>query len=408
MPHRWKYPLRFMKRPPKKVDTVVFANMMGGTGKICESDDWRGDLPRQLAKQLVNTTILVWYNARSQKLPHCFICKPEGRVGDTPFYCEDYFTHTNTLASAMLLVGRGPKMCKGDEWGCTKYDEADPNMEFKYNYTAMFRAIATRWVTDFSWVMNIPVGGDAPLLENYFGFSRVVPETDFMKPVGDDAMKIFLDENGNNKCIHKQRENVIIFQGRYSRQDNKGQVAFLNAVDPADLYDYTVHFIGADLTDNIKRDLYKVAASRGIAVEVSDEVSHLFMMYNLCKSKGLILFSSYSVNPRGVYESLPAGNPVYLSGETLLPEQMWEQPFVFSDSNRKARSSPSLGLPSFKLFMHAVRSSNIAYRKDMVGVASRLLDKSAIYKGICLQLGLPCPVDDEAGTAVLPMRSYEL
>mmetsp|Transcript_20561 Transcript_20561/g.57041 ORF Transcript_20561/g.57041 Transcript_20561/m.57041 type:complete len:97 (+) Transcript_20561:500-790(+) len=96
MPHRWKYPLRFMKRPPKKVDTVVFANMMGGTGKICESDDWRGDLPRQLAKQLVNTTILVWYNARSQKLPHCFICKPEGRVGDTPFYCEDYFTHTNT------------------------------------------------------------------------------------------------------------------------------------------------------------------------------------------------------------------------------------------------------------------------------------------------------------------------
>jgi len=127
MPHRWKYPLRFMKRPPKKVDTVVFANMMGGTGKICESDDCkrclgypepprrrnicthsrrallsphcaagRGDLPRQLAKQLVNTTILVWYNARSQKLPHCFICKPEGRVGDTPFYCEDYFTHTNT------------------------------------------------------------------------------------------------------------------------------------------------------------------------------------------------------------------------------------------------------------------------------------------------------------------------
>ena len=122
---RWKYPLRFAKRPPTKVDTVVVANMMGGSGGICESDDCkscyisgrreiqdsincpqvsydgldfagRGDLPRQLAKQLQNTTILVWYNARTQRMPHCFVCKADGRVGDIPFYCEDYFTHTNT------------------------------------------------------------------------------------------------------------------------------------------------------------------------------------------------------------------------------------------------------------------------------------------------------------------------
>ena len=300
-------------------------------------------------------------------------------------------------------------MCKGDEWGCPKYDAADPNMEFKYNYTALFRAIATRWVTDFSWVMNIPVGGDAPLLENYFGFSRVVRETSFLKPVGDEAMKMVLDEDGNNKCIRKHRENVIIFQGRYSRQDNKGQLAFLNAVDPDELQGYAIHFIGPDLTDKIRKQLYSTAARRGISVEVSDHVSHMFMMYHLCKSKGLILFSSYAVNPRGVYESFPAGNPVYLSGETVLPEGVWELPFVFSDSNRMARKDPSAGLPSFKLFMHAVRSSSLDYRADVAGVADRLLDKTAIYRRICLELGLPCRDDGETVyTRALPFVSNEL
>mmetsp|Transcript_14684 Transcript_14684/g.41311 ORF Transcript_14684/g.41311 Transcript_14684/m.41311 type:complete len:461 (-) Transcript_14684:57-1439(-) len=382
---RWKHPLVFPVKPPKKVETLVIANLMGGVGGLCDSDDWRGDLPRQLARLMPETDVLIWYNARTTKQPHCFICKPEGRISKDSFYCDEYMRETVSVADALLLVGRGPKMCQTSEWGCDKYDKNDMNAELRYNYTSMFRAIAEPWVTSSTWVMNIPVGGDQFLEENYFGFSRVVSEVDFVKPISQEALSS-VDTVVN--CAAKPKQNYLIFTGAYGKADRKGQKTFLENVDPEDVRGFKLYFFGGELTDSIKEELQHIADQRGIDVAVSGTVTHRWMVHYICYSKGMIVFSKYDVNPRSVYEGLPAGNPVYISGETLLPEGVWELPYVFSDSNRDSRLGRGAGLPGFKLFMHAVRSADIHYHLDVKNWALRMLDHDTVYRRICEELGL--------------------
>ena len=281
-------------------------------------------------------------------------------------------------------------MCQTSEWGCEKYDKTAANVEMKHNYTSMFRAVSVPWVTSSTWVMNIPIGGDAPLEENYFRFSRVVSEVDFVKPISPEALE---SVDSATNCAAKPKQNYLIFTGVYGKADRKGQKAFLENVDPADVKGFKLYFFGGELTDKIKEELMHIADRRGIDIAVSGTVTHRWMVHYICYSKGMIVFSKYDVNPRSAYEGLPAGNPVYISGETELPEGVWELPYVFSDSNRDARRGVAPGLPGFKLFMHAVRSADIHYHLDVKNWALRLLDHDRVYGRICEELGL-CPARD--------------
>mmetsp|Transcript_24341 Transcript_24341/g.67666 ORF Transcript_24341/g.67666 Transcript_24341/m.67666 type:complete len:330 (-) Transcript_24341:43-1032(-) len=303
-------------------------------------------------------------------------CTREGLHGES-FPCAQFMATKKRAADAVLLVGRGPRMCT-DNWPCDSEDPSNPNDLMRRNYTAMYAVLSRPWVSQDAWVMQIPVSTSSTLRSNYFKFSSVVLDTDFPKPP-DQAYTRAL-----HGCASRPKDDILVYIARYASSDHKGQQSFLRNVSPEDLQGYTVHFFGDNLKE-VANELRSLAASRGIDVQLHGKTEHLKLMEYVCQAKGIVLFSRTDANPRVAYEGLPAGNPVYLSAEISLPPYFRSLPFVFMDSHRKADIH---GLAHFHDFMEAVRGGSAEYHRGIKNLAKELLDQNFVYHRICHELGL--------------------
>ena len=280
-------------------------------------------------------------------------------------------------------------MCKDPTWGCEPVDRANPNTDMKYNHTAMYNVVKKTWRSEKTWTVHFPMSNSVELNENIYSFSRVIQDTEFIKPPAAENIEVF-GGSGLNSCASTPKQNVLVFPGMYSNSDEKGQVAFLRAVTGEDLRGFTVRFFGSGLTQEIANRIRAIAKAKAISVSVDGLVDQSWLMHQMCVSKGVISFSKYDSNPRVVYEGLPAGNPVYISSETKIPITVHRQGFIFSDSNAQAvaKTLPD-GLVGFRFFMHAVRSADPQYHTAVSSIAHTIMDHHAIYFRVC-KLMLMC------------------
>mmetsp|Transcript_34692 Transcript_34692/g.98304 ORF Transcript_34692/g.98304 Transcript_34692/m.98304 type:complete len:424 (+) Transcript_34692:163-1434(+) len=376
--------LTFPIKPPSNPTALIVANLAEGNGDLCDSTGWRGDLPRYLSNYILTAEMLVWENARENSAAHCYICTPQGRLDpDNTFDCDDWFEQEGRTADALIMIGSGPTMCKDPNWGCEPVDHLNPNKDMKYNHTAMYNVVKKPWRTADTWTVHIPVSTSDELNENVYHFSRVVQDTEFIKPPAVENIEVF-GGSGVNSCATTPKQNVLIFPGLYSESDEKGQVAFLRAINGEDLQGYSIRFFGSGLTDTIANRIRAIAKVKGISVSVDGLVDQSWLMHQMCVAKGVVSFSKFDSNPRVVYEGLPAGNPVYISSETKIPITIHRQGFIFSDSHDHAvaKTLPD-GMVGFRFFMHAVRAADPQYHRAISEIAHIIMDHHAIYFRVC-------------------------
>eukprot|EP00951_Prasinocladus_malaysianus_P000219 scaffold1647_cov32-Prasinocladus_malaysianus.AAC.1 len=88
---------------------------------------------------------------------------------------------------------------------------------------------------------------------------------------------------------------------------------------------FTLHFYGEEPSReqemiNVKAALEHIASERGIKVVVHRYTPHERLLAHLCRARGNVVFPRSDMNPRAAYEGLPAGNPVYVNEEAMLPQ----------------------------------------------------------------------------------------
>ena len=77
---------------------------------------------------------------------------------------------------------------KARDWGCDLlWDKGNPNEDMRQNLTAIYRVSSEPWVTDGTWTVHIPVSNRPILANNYYGFSRVILDSEFPKPPSDEV-----------------------------------------------------------------------------------------------------------------------------------------------------------------------------------------------------------------------------
>lgn len=286
------------------------------------------------------------------------------------------------MADVLVMIGSGPTMCSDPDWGCEPIDKANPNKDMRYNHTAMYNVVKKPWRTESTWTVHIPVSNAEDLNDNTYQFSRVVKDTDFVKPPALDHMQTFMG-SGRFSCAATPKQDILIFPGMYTESDEKGQAAFLQAIDPVLVQGYNIRFFGAGLTDQIADRLHMIADRRRISISVDGLIDQKMLMHEMCTAKGIVSFSTFDANPRVVYEGLPAGNPVYISSETKIPITVHRQGFIFSDSNARARSNPGEGLIGFRFFMHAIANADPDYHVAVSEIAHDIMDHDRVYFRVC-------------------------
>ena len=263
-----------------------------------------------------------------------------------------------------------------------------------HHHTSIYHILSRPWVTDDTYTIHIPVSNSKVLNNNDYGFSRVIHDSDFPKPPSKESLAI------TRHCGSGKKEKTVIYAARYSTGGHKGQERFLAAIDPEDVAGFKIVFYGHNLKPGIKKNLERIAAERGLKIEVNGFVRHETLMLKLCNAKGTIIFSKRDMNPRVAYEGMPAGNPVYLSTETHVPAAIRALPFVFADSCQAVKHGGQRedALPEFHFFMQAVRHADQKYHEHVSRYALQALDRTRVYHRICVDSGLchrPTDVSDE-------------
>ena len=90
-------------------------------------------------------------------------------------------------------------------------------------------------------------------------------------------------------------------------------------------------------------------------------------------------------NPRVVYEALSAGNPVFVTPESNLPDILYQHSgFVSSVSKNATRSEFAL---AFHEFMEHVRDPE-EVRPAIRSFVHEFLDPQRVYEGVARKMGL--------------------
>jgi len=352
------------------IETVVFASMLGGT---CQSDDWRGDLPRHLMSFLPKASGVLVY-ARDSGSHTCRSCTSHG-VKHTRDKCMEYLGNGGEAKKADLLVVIGTgriNKCRGDKTlpGCGADDPS--------KYVSLDRLFHSRYTSNTSLTVHVPVRKLAALWGNkVFQFDHVIPDNEFLKPI---AMEAYDDMMGY--CSHVKKSKRLLYVGRYV--DKKGQVEFLSMVNPQHLSGYTVDFYGAGYeSKSIIDNMRKIAKERGISITINKQVDHAKLLRLYCAASGQIHFAKGDNNPRAAYEGLYAGNPLFVTLNSKLPAVIYKQPFV---APVWANATSGIFNQSFGRFMEMVKSSSTRKRIS-IWVDSNMRPDS-VYRGLCSRIGV--------------------
>ena len=362
--------------------------MFGMVGGICRHDDWRGDLPQYLMRYLpearaISLLLIPNYQDMSQDpSTRCAECTMNGKaIWDHNRLCEHYLGKTDVThpADLIILVGSG----RLERWPGATGTDRWPDMHNLFNSSYMSKD---------TMVVHLPVRKGKEL-RTLFPADAVVQDEDFVKPLSVESY-----EQMKGMCPQQTKINILLYVGRY--KPAKGQLAFLQAVDPRDLEGYVVHFYGSDINAS-KGDYYKeleaLAMQRGISIVLHEPVPKQAVLRQYCRAAGIIHYSSGDNNPRVLYEALYGEIPVFTTPETLLSDTMYEQEFVTSVGATK----PEEFHDAFRRFMGQVKDSD-RWRPVIREFVDNVLNPDNVYRRLCVKMGI-CAAESKTGASLIPV-----
>lgn len=302
--------------------TVVIASMLGG---VCKADDWRGGLPRFVAQALPQADVFVWNARKKSDVENniCVTCKPlivpalsnpESRGGvkrqGDHFDCQEMWGKANRTADVLIVVGTGSTFCEYERIHSLPCDAPQDPWE---NYLSLATVLRQPWLRQDTKTVHIPVRLLQPLNANVMGFDKVIPDNSFVKPLQDTSVNLM------KSCGSRPRSNKLMYVARYG-SGGKGQLEFLERVDPRLLQGYTVEFYGGNFSHTAAHELQETAQRRGISVLVHPAIPKTDLLLQICLSKGQIHYA-YKVSSVPLFPLTVAANPSD-------PMKSWQAPDV--------------------------------------------------------------------------------
>jgi len=366
----------------RRVRRVLIVALVSG---VCMRDDWRGELPRQILKFLPQARgVALEWNPKTGGWM-CFECKAvedaTHRVHKTP--CEEFLGTGKQQRAAELVIVLG--------LGAMRRTEGIPGIRpTVITYPEIETVFNSRLVSGRTHSVLVPIQkstvANMRAMEE-FPFHHLVHETDFIKPLSNESITAI-----HTECASHLKTRDLLYVGRY--QQSKGQLKFLQTVDPQDLEGFHVHFYGPDfLEDSCEycRELERVALARHIPATFHDALRKDLLLRRYCQASGQIHFAEADSNPRVVYEGLYASNPLLVTHESNAHSSIYkEKGFVVPVS---FHGSPELFSAAFKRFMVMVRSHH-SIAPLVREFADSHLSGEGVYRRLCAQMGL-CITSDE-------------
>mmetsp|Transcript_29349 Transcript_29349/g.82772 ORF Transcript_29349/g.82772 Transcript_29349/m.82772 type:complete len:468 (+) Transcript_29349:335-1738(+) len=342
----------------RNASTIAIVGMGGGL--VCSrTHDWRANLPRYLGHYSGATVIVHYRNGR------CRYCWTPDRPKHQRFAsCHEQLTAGVDL---MVMVGSGkimaarPERC-GQDPLCTA------------RFIALRHTLQLPWVQSATRIVHFPIRTLPPLTENQvFGFDAVIDDNSFPKPVSNCAAATLQACSG----VEKGRE--LAYVARMTA--GKGQLRFLETVEPKLLEGTTVNLFGRADSRAYVQQLKSTAAKRGIAIAVG-KLSKNALFKRLCRAAGLVMMSDDS-NPRSVYEALMAGLPVFVTDEAQVSSTLYGQPWYIRTSLRKDSDRINR---DFQKFLEVVAQGS--WTQHIQAWAATELSNKVVYQRLCQRIGL--------------------
>ena len=277
----------------KKIRRVLIYSLVGGT---CRSDDWRGALPRYLIRYLADARA-VMIDASPSMHRNNWTCSECRHDTDPHFWdqrtdCEHYFGEgpnwSKNPADMVVVFGAGSYMPCGEE---SPLDESckpwrDKSYDLQLLYPDLNALFTSGLITNETLKIHIPIRKTHYLNEHpIFPFHHILADNEFLKPLSEESF-----DNMQEICEGTERGPDLIYIGRF--KSSKGQLEFLEAVDPKHLKGYTVHFHGATYYHlPYLTEMNRVARAKGIEIVIHPfmEKEELYSRY--CRSAGQIHYS---------------------------------------------------------------------------------------------------------------------
>eukprot|EP00873_Tetraselmis_striata_P038476 jgi/Tetstr1/458740/TSEL_045127.t1 len=289
------------------------------------SMDWRGWMPIHLARVLGRDRPLLVTDVRplDGRAGRCRICFTGSLEEQANYFdCDDWLSRRSEKTTRFLIIaGTGDTT----ELGSPEH------------YPDVLDALSKPWVKDGeTTVWHFPISRRDEIDRNevfpqVFSDFRVMRDGAWVKPVQREALAEWVDW-----CAEQPRQNDLLYIARFHGW--KGQLDFIENVDPHLLLNYTVHFYssvnGSKKPGSIPVMIQQLAEARGISVVIHwKKQPQETVARHSCNAKGLIHYARVDANPRAVDESLINGMPVFVSRESMLPSALRSEPFVKMTSN---------------------------------------------------------------------------
>lgn len=403
----------------RRVRTVVVAAMVG---EVCSSDDWRGSLPRFIARAMPQARVVKWRSRGSSRLSStqaddetCNFCTPAGERGvpDAKYLglgagveavggqecreswaqlkqarrwsCAEYLSDRGVTADVVLVVGTGQEVQLCREQQQAQSPEAEEGAcvarrKAKERFPSLAALMQVPWLRNDTLIVHIPVRRVKALRNNYWGFDQVIHDHTFMKPLQQESVL------GMRDCHAHDKVNDLIYVGRFDKPE-KGQAAFLKRADPDLLAGFTVHFYGAKVSAGREAivALQELAVRRGIRVQVHGEVPKRELLAHVCRAAGQLHYAMRDDNPRAAYEGIYAGNPLLVTEESNVAKELRQQPFVVSTGYQ--RGGLNADLARFMRMVRQTRSSHAARNRIFSFAKDRML-ADHVNLELCQRMGL--------------------
>mmetsp|Transcript_25771 Transcript_25771/g.72132 ORF Transcript_25771/g.72132 Transcript_25771/m.72132 type:complete len:495 (+) Transcript_25771:357-1841(+) len=360
---------------------LVVSLVKGG----CRGDDWRGDLPRHIMSYLPKARAVL-LNAKNETHWVCSECASAhaGRHSYHHSDCQAYMGLDGKAQPADLLLVIGTGVYAPCE--STKYAETcrlhKKYGDITYMYPELRGIFSSGYVDSNTLTVHFPIRKLRSIRK--LPFSVVVGDSDFVKPLASESR-----DSMKHLCAREHKSNDLLYVGRY--QESKGQLIFLETVDPNELEGYHLHFYGSNMNQGSGYHvrMQEVARARNITVTIHPPVEKAVLLKHYCRAVGQIHYASGDNNPRAAYEGLYAGNPLFISFESKVNQELYSADFVVGVKY----ASPEFSA-SFKHYMRLVRNQLLLQGRIQTFVDAHF-SPDQIYRRLCVQMGI-CSASEAA------------
>lgn len=347
--------------------------IVGLVGNVCHGDDWRGGLPMHLSRFLPQARSVLLESHPVTATWTCRACTPDGSVEiENRTDCNFYLGRADiprNHADLVLIVGSGR--------------QAPVSAPLTEHWPDLRQVLGSGYVDGNTLSIHVPIR-KAFEIGRLFNFHHVIHDQDFAKPLSSSTI-----DEVERMCLQEKKTKELLYVGRYI--PGKGQVDFLETVDPLMLKGYRIHFYSGESQPDSGyiQQMLQVGQQRKIDMSIHSKVDRLVLLKHSCIASGQIHYAIGDDNPRTCYEALYAGNPLFTTKESMLHKSMYSVPFVTwvtstgSHTNQKQENFDA----AFRNFMSMVHDIN-EWEPRIMNYARSYLAPAPAYNRLCTQVGI--------------------